>query len=255
MSGFVCEWMQLYGIDAHLHSSALSDAWYPAAGSDKEPPGGTHAAHAAPHHVLRGGGWRGGTGTRCWIAHSSAVCTAGWWQVGPTSGVRVKINREVSVDSVSAGFTWSLKVWGNGISFSRTWSLGKLMGMGILWSSERKGKSISLSVRNCFSQNWTVVCFLNRRAQSQRRHFLSVLNDRVCRPLAPVGVAPLHEMCRRVVCLRVASLCHIAKICEKFVNFEKIFLYQPWSVYSWSLMVCWQYVPGSVGLTVFRQIC
>ena len=61
----MCECKQLCGIDTRLHSSALSDAWYPAAGSDKEPPGGTHAAHAAPHHVLRGGGRRGGAGTRC----------------------------------------------------------------------------------------------------------------------------------------------------------------------------------------------
>ena len=55
-------------------------------------------------------------------------------------------------------------------------------------------------------------------------HFLSVLTDSVCRPLATV----------RVAYLRVAFQCHIAGIMldffvfrEKFVNSERIFLHEP----------------------------
>ena len=58
-------------------------------------------------------------------------------------------------------------------------------------------------------------------------HFLSVLTDRVHEPLATVRVAPLYQMCSRVAYLCVAFLPHIAKVCEKFVNFEWIFLYEP----------------------------
>ncbi len=57
-------------------------------------------------------------------------------------------------------------------------------------------------------------------------HFLSVLTDRVHQPLATVRVAPLYQMCGRVAYLHVAFLPHIAKVCEKFVNFEWIFLYE-----------------------------
>ena len=59
-------------------------------------------------------------------------------------------------------------------------------------------------------------------------HFLSVLTDRVCWPSATVRVAPLYQMCGRVAYLHVAFPSHIAKVCEKFVNFERIFLYEPW---------------------------
>ena len=41
----------------------------------------------------------------------------------------------------------------------------------------------------------------------------------VHQPLATVRVAPLYQMCGRVAYLCVAFLCHIAKVCEKFVNF------------------------------------
>ena len=54
------------------------------------------------------------------------------------------------------------------------------------------------------------------------------LTDRVHQPLATERVVPLYQMCGRVAYLRVAFLPHIAKVCEKFVNFEWIFLYKPW---------------------------
>ena len=73
--------------------------------------------------------------------------------------------------------------------------------------------------------------------ESQRNHFLSVLTDRVRWPPATVRVAPLPWMCGRVAYLPVAFLHHIAgivpsfcvseKVCEKRVNFERIFLYEP----------------------------
>ena len=60
-----------------------------------------------------------------------------------------------------------------------------------------------------------------------RTHFLSVLTDRVHWPSAPVRVAPLYQMCGRVAYLHIAFPCHSAKVCEKFVNFEWIFLDKP----------------------------
>ena len=63
--------------------------------------------------------------------------------------------------------------------------------------------------------------------KSERMHFLSVLTDRVRQPLATARVAPLYWMCGRVAYLHVAFPCHIAKVCERFVNFERIFLYEP----------------------------
>ena len=61
-------------------------------------------------------------------------------------------------------------------------------------------------------------------AKSRRMHFLSVLTDRVHWPLAIVRVTPLYRMCERVAYLHVAFLLRIAKVCEKFVNSERIFL-------------------------------
>ena len=61
-------------------------------------------------------------------------------------------------------------------------------------------------------------------------HFLSVLTDRVRQLSATVRVAPLYQMCGSVVYIRVAFPRHSAKVCEKFVNFERIFLYAPWAV-------------------------
>ena len=58
--------------------------------------------------------------------------------------------------------------------------------------------------------------------------FCLILNDRVCWPLATVRVAPLYRMCGSVAYLCVAFPHHIAKVCEKLVNFERIFLYEPW---------------------------
>ena len=58
-------------------------------------------------------------------------------------------------------------------------------------------------------------------------HLQSVLTDRVRWPSATLSVAPLYRMCGRVLHLCVALPCHIAKVCENFVNFERIFLYEP----------------------------
>ena len=55
-------------------------------------------------------------------------------------------------------------------------------------------------------------------------HFLSVFTDRVPQPSATVKVVPFYQMCGRIVYLRVAFPRHIAKICEKFVNFKRNFL-------------------------------
>ena len=63
----------------------------------------------------------------------------------------------------------------------------------------------------------------------QRAHFLSVLTDRVHWPSAIVRVTPFYWMCGRVVYLCFGFLHHIhaANVCEKFVNCERIFLYEP----------------------------
>ena len=58
-------------------------------------------------------------------------------------------------------------------------------------------------------------------------YFQSVLTDKVHQPLATVRVAPLYQMCGRVAYLCVAFLPRIAKVSEKCVNFEWIFLYEP----------------------------
>ena len=61
----------------------------------------------------------------------------------------------------------------------------------------------------------------NCREKPQRMHFLSILTDRVRRPSAPVRVAPLYQMCRRVAYLHVAFPRHIASIMLGFcVNFS-----------------------------------
>ena len=104
-----------------------------------------------------------------------------------------------------------------------------------LWSSEKAREKLSLQwrvlqpVRNCISQDQTVVKKKKSCAKSQRTHFLSVLTDRVHWPSAIVRVTPLYWMCRRVVYLRVAFLHHIhaANVCEKFVNCEQIFCMNP----------------------------
>ena len=88
------------------------------------------------------------------------------------------------------------------------------------------GKTVSLPVRNCISQDQTVVKKRKEKsAKSQRTHFLSVLTDRVHWPSAIVRVMPLYWMCKRVVYLHVAFLHHIhaANVCGKFVNCERIF--------------------------------
>ena len=56
---------------------------------------------------------------------------------------------------------------------------------------------------------------------------LSVWTDRLRRPLATVRVAPLYWMCEGVTYLRVAFPLHIARVWEKYVDFERNFLYEP----------------------------
>ena len=58
-------------------------------------------------------------------------------------------------------------------------------------------------------------------------HFPSVLTDRVHQPSATVRVVPLYWMGGRVVYLRVAFPCHIARVCEEFVDSETNFWYAP----------------------------
>ena len=85
------------------------------------------------------------------------------------------------------------------------------------------GKTISLSVRNCISQDWTVVFFFNKEncyVKSQRMHFLSILTDRVCWPSDTVRVASHYRMCRRVADLCVAFPCHIAVVCKVWKDFS-----------------------------------
>ena len=85
------------------------------------------------------------------------------------------------------------------------------------------GKTISLSVRNCISQDWTVGFFLNKEncyVKSQRMHFLSILTDRVCWPSVTVRVASHYRMCRRVAYLCVAFPCHIAVVCKVWKDFS-----------------------------------
>ena len=65
----------------------------------------------------------------------------------------------------TTGFAWSLKVCNSlgeiGYTFEGLESQWKLSGvcesLWILWSSECRGKTTSLSVRNCIFQDWTVL--------------------------------------------------------------------------------------------------
>ena len=80
------------------------------------------------------------------------------------------------------------------------------------------------------SSSFFFCSFLNRHVKSQRMHFLSVLTDRVRLPLGySKGCAPLPDMWKSCVpsCCFVFCTIIIAKVCEKFVNFERIFLYEP----------------------------
>ena len=126
----------------------------------------------------------------------------------------------------------------NGISSSRPlkpvkteWGLWTFVNF--VFQSARE-KTISL-VRNCIPQDRTVVIKIilkNCCVRSHRTHLLSVLTDRVCRPLAIIRVAPLYLMCRRVAYLCVAFPHHIA-------NFEG---HQYWcrfsSPFSSNVVVC-----------------
>ena len=78
--------------------------------------------------------------------------------------------------------------------------------------------------------SYFLILFFNRYAKSQRMHFLSVLTDRVRLPLGySKGCAPLPDMWKSCVpsCCFMFRAIIIAKVCETFVNFERIFLYEP----------------------------
>ena len=79
------------------------------------------------------------------------------------------------------------------------------------------------------------------------KNALPISFDRVRQPSAAVRVVPLYQMGRRVAYLCVAFPCHIAKVHEKFVNFERIFLYEP----------CHSMLVGlpSVGLRTINMTC
>ena len=69
--------------------------------------------------------------------------------------------------------------------------------------------------------------------KSQRTNFLSLLTDRVRRTPATAKVVALYRMCGRVAHLHAALLRLGAGtmpgfcVCEQFVNFEGILLYEP----------------------------
>ena len=148
------------------------------------------------------------------------------------------------LDSHTAPELWKFekngKIWGNGKIWEKWDKLFKALkvwkvsgvcdSLWILWSSECEGKTISLSVKNCISQEWTVKnVFESCCAKSQRMHFLSVLFERVRWPLATVRVAPLYRMCGRVAYLCAAFPHHIASIMPGFVKkFVKWFVKSLW---------------------------
>ena len=69
----------------------------------------------------------------------------------------------------------------------------------------------------------------------RKTHFLSVLIDRVRRPLATVRVAPLYWLCGRVAYLHVAFPCHIGKVCEFWKDFSVWILLNFQHVKIWTL--------------------
>ena len=90
--------------------------------------------------------------------------------------------------------------------------------LSVYWSETFLRPNSSLNKNNC-------------RTESEGTHFLSVLTDKSVSAIGySKGCTPfgLYQMCGRVAYLHVAFPSHIAKVCEKFVNFERIFLYEPW---------------------------
>ena len=114
----------------------------------------------------------------------------------------------------------------NGIRFSRPRKSVKTeWGLWILWSSERYGKNISLSVRNCTSQDQTVV--IKKYLKILPCKITECTSNQFCKvhqPSPTVRVAPLYQMCGRVAYLCVAFLPHIAKVreegCEFWMDFS-----------------------------------
>ena len=65
-----------------------------------------------------------------------------------------------------------------------------------------------------------------------------------------VRIAPLYRMCGRIAYLHVAFLCH----CEKFVIFERIFLYAPWAVV-WHCVCVLCHMMGTGWCHVMSVLC
>jgi len=123
--------------------------------------------------------------------------------------------QDVHLDSHTAPELW---VWGKWDKLFKALKDFKLSGvcesLWILWSSERYGKTISLSVRNCIPQDQMVVSttkIMQNHKECTSYQFWLIVH----RPSAIVRVAPLYQMCGRVAHLHVAFPCHIAKVCEK----------------------------------------
>ena len=117
----------------------------------------------------------------------------------------------------------------NGISFSRPWKFVKIEGG--LW------RFVNFVVFRALGKNYQLISrklhfprpnsSLNKNichVKSKRMHFLSVLTDRVHRPSATVRLHPFTGCVEVFPYLHPAFLCHITKVCEKFVNFEKIII-------------------------------
>ena len=139
-----------------------------------------------------------------------------WWTSSPGDSLCWYI----TVRTVFGGL-W--KFGANGMIFSRPWKSVKTeWGLWKFVVFRVLGKNYQLiSQKLHFPRPNSRFFFfkLNITAKSPRTHFLSVLTDRVCWPLAIVRVTPLYWMCGRVA--------YFSKVWEKFVNFKRIFCMNP----------------------------
>ena len=87
----------------------------------------------------------------------------------------------LNVAFVVSGFAWSLKVWGKWDKLFKALKVCKNSGdcesLWILWSSEHYGKTISLSVRNCISQDRTAVDLKKKLACKIQKNALPISFD------------------------------------------------------------------------------
>ena len=87
------------------------------------------------------------------------------------------------------------------------------------------GKTVSLPVRNCISQDQTIVFLKRRRKKVQNHKEHTSYQFWLIECIGTiVRVTPFYWMCGRVVYLCVAFLHHY--MLQKFVNCERIFLYE-----------------------------